>query len=67
MLINDFVTDLTMSAVEIGNEELLTEYLKSPYLNRYINENFKDNEQLDKAILNRVEDVKINIITNSGK
>ena len=58
MLINDFVTDLTMSAVEIGNEELLTEYLKSPYLNRYINENFKDNEQLDKAILNRVEDVK---------
>lgn len=58
MLINDFVTDLTMSAVEIGNEELLIEYLKSPYLNRYINENFKDNEQLDKAILNRVEDVK---------
>lgn len=58
MLINDFVTDLTMSAVEIGNEELLTEYLKSPYLNRYINENFKDNEQLDKAIINRVEDVK---------
>lgn len=58
MLINDFVTDLTMSAVEIGNEELLIEYLKSPYLNRYINENFKDNEQLDKVILNRVEDVK---------
>lgn len=58
MLINDFVTDLTMSAVEIGNEDLLIEYLKSPYLNRYINENFKDNNELDKAILNRVEDVK---------
>lgn len=28
MLINDFVTDITMSAVEVGNEELLIEYLK---------------------------------------
>lgn len=58
MLINDFVTDITMSAVEVGNEELLIEYLKNPNLNKYINENFKDNNQLDRAILERVEDVK---------
>lgn len=58
MLINDFVTDITLSAVEVGNEELLIEYLKNPYFNKYINQTAKNNLHLDKAVLDKVEEVK---------
>lgn len=67
MLINDFVTDLTMGAVEVGNEDLLIEYLQNPYLNKYIEETSAQNIGLDKAIVERIKDVKDKYYTELWK
>lgn len=55
-LITDFVTDLTMDAIDVGNQDLLREMIESDIFKKYITDKANNYNQFDEEVSRRVKD-----------